>query len=62
MSARWARIGDLIETTLSDGNKLCVELLTPHAVAYANDLIAANRWKVVEEKPTPRPANERSGE
>jgi hypothetical protein len=40
-------IGDTIETTLSTGDVITMKLETPESAAYANDLIAAKRWRKI---------------
>ena len=48
---KWASIGDTIECQVQNPipGTLRVQLETPEACAYANHLIAAGRWKKVEE-------------
>ena len=45
-ATQWASIGDTVETTLSDGRTMRVEIVNSPQCACANDLIATGRWKV----------------
>lgn len=53
---RWASVGDTIEATVQNPSPatLSVKIETPESCAYANDLIAAGRWRVriVDQQPT----------
>lgn len=50
-------VGDVIESTLSDGKMLRCELSTHEAAAFGSELVLSGRWKKAERKER----NEREG-
>lgn len=43
-------VGDVIESTLSDGKVLRCELSTHEAAAFGSELVLSGRWKKAERK------------